>query len=102
MVRGPSSRYVFCVGLATMLWLFWLLQRKVQLADNAIQRTEDSVHPIERFFEEARSKQALTLRQQSQNLEEAESEYRRRYEFPPPEGFEKWYEYARIHRSPII
>jgi hypothetical protein len=85
-----------------MLWLFWLLQRKLQLADNTLQRTKDSVHPIERLFEEARSKQSLILRQQSQNLEEAESEYRRRYEIPPPEGFEKWYEYARTHRSPII
>lgn len=38
----------------------------------------------------------------SQTLERAVAEYRRRYGITPPPNFDKWYEYAKTHKSPII
>ncbi|OTA55414.1 glycosyltransferase family 90 protein [Hypoxylon sp. EC38] len=38
----------------------------------------------------------------SKSLEEAVSEYRRRYEIPPPPNFDKWYDFATSVNSPII
>lgn len=38
----------------------------------------------------------------SQTLKEAVAEYKRRYGISPPPNFDKWYEFAKTHQSPII
>lgn len=38
----------------------------------------------------------------SQSAREAAAAYRKRYNLPPPPGFEQWYAFARAHNSPII
>ncbi|ROT40183.1 hypothetical protein SODALDRAFT_329858 [Sodiomyces alkalinus F11] len=59
-------------------------------------------HPIwnliadaERTFEEVRARQSKTLR-------EAVAEYQRRYGFPPPPHFDKWYEFAKSNKVQLI
>lgn len=38
----------------------------------------------------------------SKTLKDAAAEYRRRYGISPPPNFDKWYEFAKKHESPII
>lgn len=42
------------------------------------------------------------LQRQSKNYAAAHEEYRRRYGIDPPPGFAAWYDFARLHNSPII
>jgi Glycosyl transferase family 90 len=51
-------------------------------------------HPIRNLITSAREEFARTRSRQSKILEEATTEYRRRYKIPPPPYFEKWYNFA--------
>jgi len=51
-------------------------------------------HPILTLIENAEKEWNKKLGRSSKNLAEAVAEYRRRYNQPPPYGFEKWWEYA--------
>ncbi|KAI0104050.1 glycosyltransferase family 90 protein [Hypoxylon sp. NC0597] len=44
----------------------------------------------------------ITKAKKSRSLEEAVSEYRKRYGIPPPPNFDKWYNFATSVNSPII
>ncbi|KAE8339936.1 hypothetical protein BDV24DRAFT_164822 [Aspergillus arachidicola] len=59
-------------------------------------------HPIEALIHSAQADFDRMLRKQSQNYTAAYNEYRRRYSIEPPPGFKAWYEFARLHQSPII
>ncbi|KAE8371618.1 hypothetical protein BDV26DRAFT_298630 [Aspergillus bertholletiae] len=59
-------------------------------------------HPIEALIHNARRDFDALLRKQSQNYTVAHKEYRRRYGIEPPAGFEAWFEFAKLHQSPII
>jgi hypothetical protein len=43
-----------------------------------------------------------TLTRQSRSLDEAVTEYRRRYGMPPPPHFDKWYEFAKERNTVLI
>lgn len=53
------------------------------------------VHPIDELVRHAEQEWLKTLDNQSQTLEQAVAEYRRRYGMPPPPNFHKWFEFAQ-------
>ncbi|KAF2460062.1 hypothetical protein BDY21DRAFT_281337 [Lineolata rhizophorae] len=59
-------------------------------------------HPIQFLAEKLSAEFEAMLRRQSKTVEEAISEYRRRYNRDPPAGFDKWFDYAKAHDSLII
>lgn len=62
----------------------------------------DSSHPIHQLIDEAEKDFTELKKRQSQTLEDAVEEYRRRYKIPPPPSFDKWYEFARGKRVQLI
>lgn len=62
---------------------------------DALQYTNAHVHPIKNLIGAAQTAWELKLRSQSQTLDAAVAEYRRRYGIPPPPHFDKWYEFAK-------
>ena len=59
-------------------------------------------HPIEVLVEQAKAKHAHMVSRQSKTLEEAVTEYRRRYSREPPPGFDHWYQAAIDANATII
>ncbi|KAF4439115.1 hypothetical protein F53441_12666 [Fusarium austroafricanum] len=59
-------------------------------------------HPIEALAQEANKTFGGLLKKQSQSSADAAKEYRRRYGIDPPEGFSKWFHFAKAHESPIL
>ncbi|KAF4119979.1 CAP10 [Geosmithia morbida] len=53
----------------------------------------DAAHHADRWMEDA---------SRSQSMADAVAEYRRRYGVLPPPNFDKWYDFARARRSPVI
>ncbi|KAL5330365.1 hypothetical protein ACEPPN_003892 [Leptodophora sp. 'Broadleaf-Isolate-01'] len=51
-------------------------------------------HPVFQLAEVARARLEMIQHRQSQSLQEATSEYRRRYGRSPPRGFDEWYSFA--------
>ncbi|ROW12721.1 hypothetical protein VMCG_00296 [Cytospora schulzeri] len=51
-------------------------------------------HPMWHLIRDAETKLEEVKTRQSRSLEEAVSEYRRRYGIPPPPNFDKWYQFA--------
>lgn len=68
-------------------------------SDNKPPSTE---HPIKLLHLEATEKFQKMIDRQSKTIEEAVAEYKRRYNRDPPEGFEKWFEFAQFKNSVII
>ncbi len=56
--------------------------------------TNNRQHPIELLVERAKAKHANMLKRQSKTLDEAVTEYKRRYSREPPPGFDQWYKAA--------
>ncbi|PLW07099.1 hypothetical protein PCASD_25404 [Puccinia coronata f. sp. avenae] len=54
-------------------------------------------HPILNLIQNAEKEWARKLSRSSKTLAEAVAEYRRRYNQPPPYGFDKWWQYAVDH-----
>jgi hypothetical protein len=59
-------------------------------------------HPVELLIRKGQEDFKRLIDQQSQTLESAETEYRRRYSRSPPPGFDKWFAYARSKDSVFI
>ena len=55
----------------------------------------NSSHPIHQLITKAERDFEAIKKGQSQSLETAIKEYRRRYKIPPPPNFDKWYEFAK-------
>jgi hypothetical protein len=67
-----------------------------------LQIKSPKVHPVEQLVHEAESSWTNTLQRQSQTLEAAVDEYKRRYKLPPPPHFDKWYEFAKRRNVQLI
>lgn len=52
------------------------------------------VHPIKYLMDNAETQFAELRSRQSRTLAEAVAEYGRRYQLPPPPGFDRWFEFA--------
>ncbi|KAL1601999.1 hypothetical protein SLS59_005165 [Nothophoma quercina] len=61
-----------------------------------------SKHPIEELILQAQKDYDRLIKSQSQDIEGAEQEYRRRYSRDPPPGFDKWFAYAQSKQSLLI
>jgi hypothetical protein len=59
-------------------------------------------HPVEELIAQAQEKFDGIVQRQSQTVQNAEAEYRRRYSREPPPGFDKWFAYAQSKQSVII
>ena len=73
-------------------------------SEQSAPRSHDSshTHPIDVLMRNAESSWLSTLQKQSQSLEAAVTEYRRRYGVPPPPKFDKWYAFARSKNVQLI
>ncbi|VUC37422.1 unnamed protein product [Clonostachys rosea] len=60
------------------------------------------MHPVEEAIHAAQAGFNSLIHRQSKTYAAAHDEYKRRYGFEPPPGFEKWYEFAKANQSPII
>src|SRR3569833_2096010 len=59
-------------------------------------------HPMWHLINDAERDLERIKSRQSRSLQEAVSEYRRRYGIPPPPNFDKWYEFARKNDVQLI
>lgn len=79
--------------------LFWSAsaQRMAQDHNQLLQP-----HPVQTLFLNAQTDFERLVSEQSQTFNKAEAEYRRRYGMEPPPGFQRWYDFAVSHKSPMI
>lgn len=61
-----------------------------------------SSHPIHQLIDKAEEEFEGLKTRQSQTLDDAVREYRRRYKIPPPPMFDQWYEFAKDKRVQLI
>lgn len=80
------------------LWCFPLLPANFSRIAN--ERWCD--HPISILASDASQSFNKTLARQSKSLEEAVTEYHRRYNMPPPPHFDKWYEFAKQRNAMLV
>lgn len=59
-------------------------------------------HPVAKLVFDASQAFNETIDRQSKSLDEAVTEYRRRYSMPPPPYFDKWYEFAKERETILI
>lgn len=59
-------------------------------------------HPVARLVYDAQRSFNATRDAQSQSLDEAVTEYRRRYRMPPPPNFDKWYDFATARNTVMV
>lgn len=76
----------------------------IRRAESAVQHTfgGNREHPVDTLMRGANAQFSGLLHRQSKSLEDAQTEYRRRYKIDPPPGFEAWYKFAVMNKSPII
>ena len=67
-----------------------------------LQEASTTSHPIYQLITKAESDLSNTLNTQSKSLEEAVTEYRRRYKLPPPPNFDRWYSFAKAKGVQLI
>jgi|ERR1700722_547531 len=58
--------------------------------DGLVEVNPDGVHPIYELIERSEAEWNAKLKHASKSLDEAVAEYHRRYNRPPPLGFESW------------
>lgn len=59
-------------------------------------------HTVSRLVYDAQKSFNATLARQSKSLAEAVTEDKRRYQMPPPPGFDKWYEFTSRRKTVMI
>ncbi|GAA6051753.1 hypothetical protein JCM3770_002715 [Rhodotorula araucariae] len=72
------------------------------LVDDSSSRLSDRLHPISHLIARAEEQWDDVLRRQSQTLDQAVEEYRRRYKMNPPAGFDSWWRYAMQNRVILV
>ncbi|KAI2483567.1 CAP10 domain containing protein [Pyrenophora tritici-repentis] len=101
--KTAKGRFFLCVFA---LWPMLSLVQHTPFYDNIPAwpdiPLETKDHPIEELVRKAQADFARLVEQQSQTLQSAEAEYRRRYSREPPPGFDKWFAYARSKQSILI
>ncbi|KAK3674625.1 hypothetical protein LTR78_005347 [Recurvomyces mirabilis] len=60
-----------------------------------LRYSNSHVHPVDQLVRDAEASFMSTLQRQSQTLEAAVVEYKRRYALPPPPNFDKWFDFAK-------
>ncbi|CAJ2510135.1 Uu.00g060350.m01.CDS01 [Anthostomella pinea] len=92
----------------SILWAFSVITLIPLIANDLAIRTSQSSliesheHPVAVLIQNAKSEFDVMLQKQSTTYAAAHDEYQRRYGVNPPLGFEAWYEFAKLHQSPIV
>ncbi|KAG6330976.1 hypothetical protein ID866_8112 [Astraeus odoratus] len=73
------------------------LERHTYTSDGLLVVNPNGPHPIFELMRGAEEKWNAKLQRASKTLEEAVAEYKRRYNRPPPLGFDKWWDYVVRH-----
>ncbi|KZT55615.1 glycosyltransferase family 90 protein, partial [Calocera cornea HHB12733] len=73
------------------------LPKHTYLPNGLVQTNPKGRHPIYDLIENAQLDWQDKLDRQSRTLDQAVAEYGRRYQRPPPRGFDKWWEYVQKH-----
>ncbi|KAK5015137.1 hypothetical protein LTR39_002778 [Cryomyces antarcticus] len=60
-----------------------------------LELANNQAHPVDQLIRDGETRFSALLARQSQTLEEAVTEYRRRYKIQPPPNFDRWYEFAK-------
>ena len=60
-----------------------------------LKYTNTRVHPVDALIRDGESSFMALTQRQSRTLEDAVTEYKRRYHIPPPPNFDKWYAFAQ-------
>ena len=67
-----------------------------------VSPSSESSHPIYQLITKAEEEHRKVTARQSQTLEQAVEEYRRRYGMSPPPRFDKWFEFAKARGVKLI
>ncbi|KAJ5320797.1 hypothetical protein N7476_003799 [Penicillium atrosanguineum] len=99
--RTTKRTWAMAFSVAAVIFMFWcfpLLPANI----NRIANERLCDHPISILASDASQAFNETLTRQSKSLDEAVTEYRRRYSMPPPPHFDKWYEFAKQRNTILI
>ncbi|KAF1983970.1 glycosyltransferase family 90 protein [Aulographum hederae CBS 113979] len=66
-----------------------------EVAEQPLRMEDTTHHPMAQLIKNAQDEYETVLSGQSKTLQQAVTEYRRRYGMHPPPNFDKWYEFAR-------
>lgn len=86
--------YIYYVRNSSTLLPFGIARSAPSIHNGLLGLTGSQRHPIELLVEQAKAKHADKLSKQSKTLDEAITEYKRRYSRNPPPGFDQWYNAA--------
>lgn len=67
-----------------------------------VGQADKAVHPILELHERGKKRWESLLKHQSQTLEQATAEYKKRYRRSPPRGFDKWFKFCKENGVKII
>ncbi|KAK0184518.1 capsular associated protein [Armillaria mellea] len=92
--------FVFIVFLQAGLWAESRSHAELDIPKSVLSGETTSVatintHPIPKLIEAAEEQYRAKVTRQSQTLEDAVTEYKRRYHRPPPKGFDAWWRFAK-------
>lgn len=101
--RAKSRVYLWVFMLVTLI-PFGANIFAIRRAERAVQHSFGGTreHPVDILMRGANAQFSGLLHRQSKSLDEAQTEYRRRYKIDPPPGFDRWYKFAVANQSPII
>ena len=103
--REKSRRRTLTITglLVTIILFFWYSAPGSPSPANLRAYTKQLCdHPVVQLVRDASIEFNQTVERQSTSLEEAVTEYRRRYGMPPPPHFDKWYEFAKERNATMI
>lgn len=72
------------------------------VSSEPMRYTDRRMHPMKSLIQTSRDSWAAKLQSQSQTLDAAVHEYRRRYGIAPPPHFDKWYDFAKTRGVQLI
>ena len=109
-MRRPKAAtlLILCVFVGTTLYLLGTLGSSAPIditpseLTQALPPSTDASHPIRQLITKAEDEFSRVVNGQSETLEKAVAEYRRRYQIPPPPNFDKWYEFAKARNVVLI
>ena len=67
-----------------------------------IPPSTETSHPIHQLIAKAEKEHEKIIARQSDSLQKAVEEYKRRYRLPPPPNFDQWYEFAKVRNVQLI
>ena len=109
-MRRPQALtgLILCVFVGTTLYLLGTSRPSPLIDLTPPELTKDlppsnpTSHPIRQLITKAENEFNEVINRQSDTLEKAVAEYRRRYHIPPPPNFDKWYEFAKARNVALI